>query len=110
MPLFIQKIHVFETDYSNIDDELDSQLPWLKNKAELDSEDLECIKTANKIESLYKKICQSSIESTLPHKVNSYTPILVPGMKEVFTKSRFLHFKIFLILLILNFKANFNKS
>ena len=60
-------------------------MPWLTNKEDLDTEDLYLQRLyATKIETLYKKICQSSIESTLPHKVTSYTPVIIPSVKEVF--------------------------
>jgi hypothetical protein len=60
-------------------------LPWLahKKESELEPEDYDCIDTANKIENLYKKICKFSIDSTLPHKIDTFTPVLVPSIKEV---------------------------
>lgn len=58
-------------------------MPWIENKEYLESEDLESMKVASRIEHLYKKICKATINSTQPPKEKSFTPVIIPVAREV---------------------------
>jgi hypothetical protein len=55
----------------------------VEKKKHLDHEDVACVSTAKRIESIYNKICQISARTTQPFKEVELQPILIAKTEKV---------------------------